>query len=347
LIAGTGRAGTSFLVRYLTGLGLDTHLSRAGAQAAWDQYAQGGLEDLPLSGLDNLPYVIKSPWTYLMLHEALANGSLQFDAVIIPMRDLIEAASSRTIVEMHAMHRTHPWMSDIEQTWEHYGHTAGGVVYSINPVDQGRLLAVGFYQLLERLVRAEIPVIFLSFPRLVEDADYLYRKLADVLPETITAEAARAAHADIAEPAKVRVGTELQPVADEAGPGFVLNGPSPLRLERAALSRALADVRRERDDVRARLAQAMAEVQAPHNAGMQDAEQLHAARQALETMTADRDSREHMRQAAEQALNTAMRERDEIRASLAALEHAVRTSRLLRAGRLVRRVIRRMQAAVT
>jgi len=33
VISGTGRAGTSFLVRWLTEMGLDTHLSRRGADA--------------------------------------------------------------------------------------------------------------------------------------------------------------------------------------------------------------------------------------------------------------------------------------------------------------------------
>jgi hypothetical protein len=346
LIAGTGRAGTSFLVRYLTALGLDTHLARTGNQATWDEHAQAGLEDLPLSGLDDLPYVIKSPWSYQVLHDVLANGSLQFDAVVMPMRDLTEAAASRSIVEMHALHRAYPWMSELGETWEHYGHTPGGVVYSLNPVDQSRLLAVGFYQLLEHLVRAEVPTIFLSFPRLIEDADYLYRKLAAILPETITPEAARVAHAAIAEPSKVRVGTELQPTADASG-GFVLHGPKTLVLERAALSRTLADVRRELEDVRARLTEAITVAQDAHAVRAREAEHLDAAHQVLAAMSADRDAREGMRQAAEQALYAAIRDRDDLQVRLAALEHTVRTSRLLRTDSMIRRMFQRIQAAVT
>jgi hypothetical protein len=47
-IAGTGRTGTSFLVRYLSELGLDTHISRHGC-AHWDSNANAGLEDAPLA----------------------------------------------------------------------------------------------------------------------------------------------------------------------------------------------------------------------------------------------------------------------------------------------------------
>ena len=64
VIAGTGRAGTSFLVRYLTELGLDTSLSRQGEAAFWDEAANAGLEEFPIVGSGaNLPYVVKSPWT--------------------------------------------------------------------------------------------------------------------------------------------------------------------------------------------------------------------------------------------------------------------------------------------
>jgi hypothetical protein len=47
LIAGTGRAGTSFLVRYLSALGLETEIERSG-QSQWDDVANAGLETMPL-----------------------------------------------------------------------------------------------------------------------------------------------------------------------------------------------------------------------------------------------------------------------------------------------------------
>ena len=48
IIAGTGRAGTSFLVRYLTELGLDTIPTREGEAAWWDVEANAGLETIGL-----------------------------------------------------------------------------------------------------------------------------------------------------------------------------------------------------------------------------------------------------------------------------------------------------------
>ena len=50
IIAGTGRAGTSLLVRYLTELGLDRTLARNGDMAEWDAEANAGLENVLISG---------------------------------------------------------------------------------------------------------------------------------------------------------------------------------------------------------------------------------------------------------------------------------------------------------
>ncbi len=94
-IAGTGRAGTTFLVRYLTELGLDTTLSRNPA-AEEDDNANAGLEEPPhILDHPSLPYVVKSPWLYLVIDELLERGNFNADAVIIPVRDLGDAAASR------------------------------------------------------------------------------------------------------------------------------------------------------------------------------------------------------------------------------------------------------------
>jgi hypothetical protein len=210
LIAGTGRAGTSALVRYLTALGLETHLSRHEEAATWFDAAQAGLEDLPVSAITpDLPYVIKSPWSYQLVEEVLADPQIQLDAVIVPVRDLTEAAASRTIVELQALHQQADWMAQMSATWEHWALTPGGIIFSLNPIDQARLLAVGFHRLLERLVQADVPTVLLAFPRLVSDPDYLFGKLCPVLPIKVPIERAREAHAATFSGTMVRVEGEL------------------------------------------------------------------------------------------------------------------------------------------
>ena len=195
IIAGTGRAGTSFLVRYLTELGLDTTLSRHGDRAGWDVEANAGLENLLVSG-DNLPYVVKSPWISEYIDQILGEKRFKIDAFVVPVRDLVEAATSRVVLEQRSIHQHNPWMADrLDRTWETYGHTAGGLVYSLNPLDQARLLAVQFHRLVLKASEAGVPIVFPVFPRIATDWEYLHKCLRPILPREITEDAARAAHA--------------------------------------------------------------------------------------------------------------------------------------------------------
>ena len=246
LIAGTGRAGTSMLVRFLARMGLQTHLAMSGDQQ-WDEAANAGFEDIPVpAAADRLPYVIKTPLLSELIHDVLSNPAIAIDAVILPVRDLVEVAASRTVLELQALHQQQPWMATLDRMVETWGMTPGGTMYSLNPVDQGRLLAVGFHHLIERLTKADVPMLFLDFPRLAEDPAYLFAKLAPVLPAGSTVDQARQVHAQIADAAKVRVGRELteakpRQAADalHLGPAY----PGSDALEAIAIRRELARLR--------------------------------------------------------------------------------------------------------
>ncbi len=244
LVAGTGRAGTSALVRYLTGLGLETHLSRHGDASGWDGAAQAGLEDMPLSAVTpDLPYVVKSPWSYQVVEQLLEDPAIALDGVVVPVRDLVEAAASRTVRQLQALHQEAHWMTQTVTTWEHWGAAPGGAVFSLNPIDQARLLAVGFHQLLERLVQADVPMLLLAFPRFVMDPDYLHRKLAPFLRIDTSVARAREVHSAVFKAANVRVGRELSggnarlPVSDG------LQYPTFQALDNAALKREVNRLR--------------------------------------------------------------------------------------------------------
>ncbi|SCK37876.1 hypothetical protein VAR608DRAFT_3505 [Variovorax sp. HW608] len=259
LIAGTGRAGTTFLVEYLAACGLDTQLARKGRHA-YDDAANAGLEDL-LIGEPDAPYVCKSPWLYEFVERLLADGEVIIDAVIVPMRSLVEASTSRVVNEMRARYATTAMPDDCKQ-WASWGSTPGGVVYSLNPIDQARLLALGFHELLHVLIRRNIPVVLLDFPRFVEDHDYLYESLDSVLGHRVDRVSAQRAHERLAMPAKVRVGRELaadgdvkKHLARPGGPQRV-EFPSHEALDRIALVRELAATRVTLDKMKARVAHA-------------------------------------------------------------------------------------------
>jgi hypothetical protein len=156
-------------------------------------------------------------------------------------------------------------MADFDETWELWGTTPGGLVYSLNPLDQARLLAVGFHRLVHRLTEADIPIVFVEFPRLISDADYLFGKLRSFLPATVTAEVARSAHGQLAHIEAVRTETELGSAASNVVSGAkhsdlehldqiaIRRELKRLRAACAEQESALATMRRERDELGAAL----------------------------------------------------------------------------------------------
>lgn len=231
LITGTGRAGTSFLVRLLDALGLETHFSRFGQYASWDEFANAGAENLPLPALDPaMPYVVKSPWAGEFIDQILADPNIILDAVIVPLRDIEDAASSRVIVELRDAVEHDGFATKLDHPLGHRGKTPGGIVYSLHPLDQQRILSLGFHHLVERLTAAEVPIVFVHFPRLIRDADYLYEKLSPILRQPVDPESFRAAHGKIADLTQIRVNK-------------VAHDPEIERLERAALMREIERLR--------------------------------------------------------------------------------------------------------
>ena len=266
LISGTGRAGTSFLVRYLTALGLDTNLARHGDKAFWDGAANAGLEDLPIPGQHaDLPYVMKSPWLGHFSDPLPFPPDVVLDGLILPIRGLAEAAASRCILELRAAHQTTPWLADFDATIDAWGATPGGVVYSLDPLDQARLLAVAFHRLVHAAVLRDVPIVLLAFPRLVEDAEYLHARLAPVLGGRISREQALAAHAQVADRAKVRTEAEIERDGMPAVPSRPLDVPGIEAIDRAAARRELR-----------RLREALAEQNGAIEAARADAEAARA-----------------------------------------------------------------------
>ena len=324
IITGTGRTGTSFLVRYLAECGLETHLS-ARADHFWDEEANAGLEDIPVWG-DSCPYVAKSPWLFEFIDDLLARPDVRIDGVIMPVRDLAEAAASRAILELRARHASVERMDEFK-TWETWGVTPGGTLYSINPVDQARILAVGFHRVVQILVKHDIKIAFLDFPRLIQDAEYLYGKLASFLPEALSKEAALAAHRRLANPTQVRVGAEIAPSTGNAPPGVDrkvvdphVRYPDFTTIDNVALKREIARIRAASTALQSRTDSITSERDSI--ASQRDA--LTAERQALlaerDALAAERDALAAERDALFGERTALVTERDTLRIHLDAMK---------------------------
>jgi hypothetical protein len=240
MIAGTGRAGTTFLVQYLHGCGLETHLTTHPKATTYEQ-ANAGLEDVPIKGR-RMPYVIKTPWLFEFVDRFLSRKDIAVDVAVLPMRDLVEVASSRVTLELRERYAKlrNPDVMEECTKWETWGKTPGGMVYSLNPIDQARILAVGFHQVIHAFVKRGVPILFLDFPRMINDGDYLFQQLKPYLGDGIDKSAAMEVFHSLAEPDLVRVGAEISQespaVPTDEKP---INFPSFESLDRAALLREL------------------------------------------------------------------------------------------------------------
>jgi hypothetical protein len=221
LIGGTGRAGTSLLVRILDACGLDTVLRQPGSmQTQWFDAANAGLET-DLATRAEAPYVVKSPLLYAAIKDLITRPSLKIDGIIIPVRDLAEASTSRIAIEIAS--KFDP-LDDSSWDASSSGHrlgAPGGAVFSLEPMDQARLLAVGFHTLIETLLEHDVPLCLIKFPKFTTDLEYLYRQLRPFLPDTLSLAEFRERVGGLVDASKVRLGQELASPQLQAA---VLNG---------------------------------------------------------------------------------------------------------------------------
>ena len=169
IISGTGRSGTTFLVQYLTALGLDTGFTLDEALQRPDDISRGGLEH-SLGGSEPLPDVVKSPWLVDELPAALQARRISVRRALIPVRNLHDAAESRRRVFSAAQAQGRDPLNHPGTIWR-----------TTEPDEQEAALAVAMYHLLETLARHQIPVTLLPFPEIVHDHDVLFAALSPEL----------------------------------------------------------------------------------------------------------------------------------------------------------------------
>lgn len=170
-ISGTGRAGTTLLVRILTRLGLDTGFTLRQCQEAGQEIGRAGLEH-PISPetAAALPDIIKTPYIADFITRSQVEGWLPLAHVIVPVRKLNQAAGSRRSVSRRAV-----------QVGMNPLQAPGGLWDTADPAEQEKVLAVKFHHLIEAVVEYDIPLTLLSFPRFATDSDYFVAKLLPVL----------------------------------------------------------------------------------------------------------------------------------------------------------------------
>jgi len=143
LISGTGRAGTTFLVRLIGELGEDTGFENP--EQGIDQICHAGLEVDLLS--IPMPRVVKSPFACEKLTLALQRKLYKIEHCFVPMRNLFSAAKSRRrISRIHGNHNANA--------------VPRGIWGTDRPEEQENELARRFYHLILTITRHKIHTLF-------------------------------------------------------------------------------------------------------------------------------------------------------------------------------------------
>lgn len=171
IISGTGRAGTTFLVKLLTNLGLDTGF-RPDLMPTYANCNAGLEADLFAPGA---PYIVKNPYLCEQIDEVLTRPEIVIDHAIIPMRSLEAAAESRRFVNRTSDRSLYPEDVDVP----------GGLWGTADPARQEEILARRLHNLMVGLARSGARVILVHYPRLTRDPAYLFGKLGPILGPSI------------------------------------------------------------------------------------------------------------------------------------------------------------------
>lgn len=163
LITGTGRSGTTFLMELLTVLNLDTGYVTSQISQSIAPGSRCGME-LTTKLTSKMPYIVKSPFFCTQIDEIISDGLL-IDCLIVPIRNLKDAASSRRKV--------------YNETSTPY--SPGSLFGTTDPQKQEEYLTFCIYQLIFTATKHSIPLILLHFPRIITDWSYLYQKLIPIL----------------------------------------------------------------------------------------------------------------------------------------------------------------------
>jgi hypothetical protein len=163
IVSGTGRAGTTFIMKIFSFLGLDTGFNPKRFEKHVDPVANAGME-LYIGFIKGyrVPYILKSPAFIEHIHKVLEKTKI--DYMIIPLRDFEDSAQSRFRLKDNVTNCGALWnATDVESQKMFY-----------HKILSDYLLA---------MVQYDIPTIFIDFKRMIVDEKYLFEKLKPIMDQ--------------------------------------------------------------------------------------------------------------------------------------------------------------------
>ena len=157
LITGTGRCGTTFLMKIFTFLEYDTGFTKENYSQSISKNSNGGLEKRREYAKY---YITKSPDFLCDLGYILNDSQVKIKYIIIPVRKYEDSASSRA-----------------------RNKGAGGFWCASNEQEQIAFYHKAMANLIFLTTKHDIKTIFLDFDKMISNKEYLFQKLKVILDE--------------------------------------------------------------------------------------------------------------------------------------------------------------------
>lgn len=155
-ISGTGRCGTTFLIKLFSFLNFDTGFDKENYNKYISKNCNSGME----KQYNENYYVIKNP-NILFNIENIINDKIKIKCVIIPIRNYKKSAESRVL----------------------HKNKRGGLWNASNETEQVLFYNKIMTEYLFYMVKYDITTIFLDFDKMINDKNYLYGKIKNILDE--------------------------------------------------------------------------------------------------------------------------------------------------------------------
>jgi len=157
LITGTGRCGTTFLIKLFSFLDFNTGYNRINYKLSISHNCNSGMERCYKEDY----YILKNPIFINNIEDIVKDTSIKIKNIIIPIRDLELSAKSRL----------------------KHGRKNGGLWNATDKLSQ-----INFYKniLTNYIVistKYNINTIFIDFDKMINDKRYLFNKLKNILDE--------------------------------------------------------------------------------------------------------------------------------------------------------------------
>ena len=157
LITGTGRCGTTFLIKIFSFLDFDTGFNKNNYKNFIFSNCNSGME----YHHNEKYYILKNPTFLSNIEQIIGDKSIKIKTVILPIRDLTLSSKSRT----------------------KHGYNNGGLWNATDELSQ-----INFYKnILTNYIfistKYDINTIFIDFDKMINNKTYLFNKLKIILDE--------------------------------------------------------------------------------------------------------------------------------------------------------------------